>query len=93
MFLSTGGQFEEGLFPPEHWEENDQDWNKNSFCRTTREDQAEDIKLEGFPANIEHQEGTTQILTLHLCLFYTVTIFRQFIVLRELNALMCLMIA
>lgn len=30
-FLSAGGQLEEGFFPPEHREENDQDRNKNSF--------------------------------------------------------------
>lgn len=64
-FLSAGGQLEESFFPPEHREENDQDWNKNSFSWTTRKDQAEDVQLEGFTPNIKHQEGTTQILSLH----------------------------
>jgi len=64
VFLSAGGQSKEGILQTEHREKDDQNWNKDCFCGTKREDQTENFQPEGFTADIQHQEGTdTSALT------------------------------
>ncbi len=58
LISSAGGQSEESILQAEHWEKDDEDWNKDCVSGATREDQTENFQPEGFTSDIQHQEGT-----------------------------------